>query len=126
MNGWKRRASQLVGGGSALYGLSVLAMPRSLARQCALEDLDAPATRLLAITFGVRDLVSGVSILRARNRDALRTALYLRSAMDGGDAIACALLLTDRGARARVVGVAATWAALSFAVATTISSTVEA
>lgn len=120
VKGWKRRASQLLGGGSALYGLSVLAVPGSLARQCALEDPNAPAARLLAITFGVRDLVSGVSILRARNRDALRTALYLRALMDGGDAVACALLLTDRGARARVVGVAGTWAALSCAVATAL------
>jgi hypothetical protein len=120
VKGWKRRASQLLGGGSALYGLSVLAVPGSLARQCALEDPNAPAARLLAITFGVRDLVSGVSILRAGNRDALRTALYLRALMDGGDALACALLLTDRGARARVVGVAGTWAALSGAVATAL------
>jgi hypothetical protein len=120
VNGWRRRASQVIGGGSALYGLSVLALPGSLAKQLALDDLNAPATRLLAITFGVRDLVSGVSILRARNRDALRTALFLRGLMDGGDAVACALLLTDRGARARVVGVAGTWAALSFGVASVI------
>ncbi|MDQ6857161.1 MAG: hypothetical protein M3Z57_08820 [Candidatus Dormibacteraeota bacterium] len=120
MNGWKRRASQLVGGGSALYGLSVLALPGSLAKQLALDDPTAPASRLLAITFGVRDLVSGVSILGARNRDALRAALLLRGIMDGGDAIACALLLSDRGARARAVGVAGTWAVLSFGVATMV------
>jgi hypothetical protein len=117
MTGWKRRASRLLGTGTAAYGLSVLVMPASLAKQCALEDPDAPTARLLAITFGVRDLVSGVSILRARNRDALRKALLVRGVLDSGDAVACALLLTDRRARARVVGVAGTWAALSFAVA---------
>jgi hypothetical protein len=117
MTGWKRRASWLLGTGTAAYGLSVLAMPGSLAKQCALEDPDAPATRLLAITFGVRDLVSGVSILRARSRESLRTALLVRGVLDSGDAIACAVLLTNPGARARVAGVAGTWAALSFAVA---------
>lgn len=120
VTGWRRRTSQLVGCGSALYGLSVLALPGSLAKQLALDDPDTPATRLLAFTFGVRDLASGVSILRARNRDALRSALVLRGLMDGGDAVACALLLTDRGARARVVGVAGTWAVLSFAVASVL------
>ena len=120
MTGWKRRAARLLGGGSALYGLSVLVLPGSLARQCALEDAGSSTARLLAITFGVRDLVSGASILRARSRDELRTALFVRGLMDSGDAVACTLLLTDRGARARVAGVAGTWAALSFAVAATI------
>jgi hypothetical protein len=81
MSGWKRRASRVVGGGSALYGLSVLALPGSLARQCALEDADSPSARLLSLTFGVRDLVSGASILRARNREELRTALWARGLM---------------------------------------------
>lgn len=120
VGGWRRRASRLVGGGSALYGLSVLVMPRSLAGQLALHDPGAPSARLLAITFGVRDLTSGVSILRARDRDALRTALCLRGLMDSGDAVACALFVGDRGARVRAVGVAGTWAALSFAVAAAI------
>ncbi len=117
MSGWRRRISRLVGGGSALYGLSVLVMPGSLARQCALKDPDSPSTRLLSVTFGVRDLVSGASILRAGSSDSLRTALLVRGLMDSGDALACALVLTDRGARARVVGVAGGWAVLSFAVA---------
>jgi hypothetical protein len=120
VKGWQRRASQLVGSGSALYGLSVLVVPGSLARQCALDDPTAPSTRLLSITFGVRDVVSGLSILGARDRDALRTALRVRGVMDSGDALACALLLTDRRARAPGGGVAGAWAALSFAVAAAI------
>jgi hypothetical protein len=117
LNGWQRRASQFLGTGTALYGLSVLVVPGSLAKQCALANPEAPSTRLLAITFGVRDLVSGVSILRARNRDALRVALRVRCALDTGDALACVALLPDRDARVRVAGVAGVWAALSFAVA---------
>ncbi|MBJ7594245.1 MAG: hypothetical protein JF886_05160 [Candidatus Dormibacteraeota bacterium] len=117
MNGWKRGISRVLGTGSALYGLSVLVAPGSLARQCRLDNPDDPSTRLLAVTFGVRDVVSGASIMRARNRDALRTALLVRGFLDAGDAVACTLLLNDRRARVLVAGVAGWWATMSFAVA---------
>ena len=117
MNGWHRRITRLVGAGTAAYGASLLVAPKSLAKQCGLANPDDPAARLLAVTFGVRDLASGVSILLAGDRAALRTALLLRAVMDGADAAACALFLDDPRARTRVAGVAGVWSALALALA---------
>jgi hypothetical protein len=119
MDALRKRLIRVIGAGSAAYGVSLLVVPRSLAWQTGMRDGDDAAMRLLAVTFGVRDLVCGLAILRARDRDALRTALLVRGLMDGGDAIACASLLTDPGARARVTTVAGVWGAVSLALAAT-------
>ncbi|MBJ7608751.1 MAG: DUF4267 domain-containing protein [Candidatus Dormibacteraeota bacterium] len=116
---WRRGATRLIGAGTAAYGLSLLVRPSSLAKQCGLDNPDDPSTRLLAITFGARDLVSGISILRVHDRSSLRLALTLRGLFDLGDAAACAALLTDSGARMRVCGVAGLWGALSLTLAAT-------
>lgn len=120
MPAWKRRASRALGGVTAAYGASLLVWPGSLAKQCALESPDEPAARLLALTFGVRDLCSGISILAAGGRGSLRTALLLRGAFDAADAAGCALLLRDRGARRRVSGVAGVWSAASLGLAASL------
>ena len=119
MNDLRKRLVRVIGAGSAAYGVSLLVVPRSLAWQTGLRNADDATLRLLAVTFGVRDLICGLAILRARDRDALRTALLVRGLLDAGDAIACRALLTDPGARTRVTTVAAVWGATSLALAAT-------
>lgn len=102
---------------TAAYGVFALARPGSLARQADLGDpLEPPtAVRLLAATFGVRDLLSGFALLTAPAGPLLRAAVAARVLFDVGDAVTLAGTPPANPRRRRLAAMALAWGCLSAA-----------
>ena len=85
--------------------MSALVTPRPLTKHGELGDPDDPpaSAKLLSTTFGVRDLVSGLTIVAAPAGRPLQAALAARVAFDAGDAAGFALLAPTRGPGSRSV-----------------------
>ncbi len=69
------------GAATAAYGVFAIARPQSLAKVGQLGEVD-PAVRLLSQTIGVRDVLSGLSIMAAPTGRPLATALGVRSLLE--------------------------------------------
>ncbi len=108
------RAIRIFGGLTALYGVSALVTARPLTKHGELGDPadPPPAAKLLSTTFGVRDLVSGLTIVAAPEGCMLRAALAARVAFDAGDAVGFGLMAPTPRARKKIAAVAGAWAAL--------------
>ncbi len=111
-------AARVFGGLTAAYGLSALLTAAPLTRHGELGDPDdpPPAAKLLSTTFGVRDVVSGLTILTAPPGRPLRLALAARIAFDAGDAIGFAALGPTAKARAKIGGIAGAWAVIGMGI----------
>ena len=109
-----RAAIRIFGALTAAYGVSALVTPRPLTKHGELGDPDDPpaSAKLLSTTFGVRDLVSGLTIVAAPAGRPLQAALAARVAFDAGDAAGFALLAPTRRARVKIGLVAGAWAAV--------------
>jgi hypothetical protein len=101
-----------------VYGVTAMVTAAPLTRHGELGDPDdpPPAAKLLSATFGVRDLVSGLSILAAPSGRPLRLALAARVAFDAGDAIAFATMAPTRTARTKIGGIAGAWGVIGLGI----------
>ena len=105
-------ATRVYGGLTATYGAYALARPEHLARQTGID----PATaRTLGRLFGVRDIVSGLSLLVADSPRARIRALRLRVALDTADAVGFAGLAPLPSGRTRGAVAGGTWAVIALA-----------
>lgn len=106
---------RVIGALTAGYGVFALKSPGSLARQADLGDRHEPPTavRILAATFGVRDLASGAALLVAPAGPLLRAAVAARVLFDLGDAATLARTSPATPGRRRLARIALGWGCLS-------------
>jgi hypothetical protein len=107
-------AFRVLGGLTAGYGAYNVVRPHSLARSTGLDTHDQPTTRTsttLGRAIGMRDVLSGTSMLLAPAGAPRRLALAVRVTCDLGDAIGFGLAV-PRSHRAKVIGVCAGWGLL--------------
>lgn len=105
--------TSLVGGATAAYSAALLVAPRILLKPCGLAE--TPDSRMLARAIGARDTAIGLAMIAAPAGPARWAATASRVAADWSDAGVFAAGLGGRGTRAKVVGFAAAWGALSLA-----------
>lgn len=106
---------RLLGFATAGYGAAVLARPALLAGPCGLTEAGgrpSATVAVLARALGARDLVSGAAMAAAPTRAASVTAIGVRVACDGADAILFGLALPDPKARRNAALVAGGWGLL--------------
>ena len=106
--GCARRFPRIFGAVTAAYGVSALWTAAPLTRHAELGDPANPpaAARLLSATFGVRDLISGMTIVAAPSGRSMQAALAARVAIDAGDAVGFAVLAPTRRARVKIGAIA--------------------
>ena len=107
--------ARVFGAMTSAYGVSALWTAGPLTRHGELGDPrdPPPAARLLSATFGVRDLLSGLTIVAAPRGRPLQAALAARVVIDAGDALGFALLAPTARARVKLGLVAGVWAAVA-------------
>ena len=105
--------TSLVGGATAAYSAALVVAPRLLLKPCGLEQSPDAATLTRAI--GARDAALGLAMVAAPAGAARWVATGCRIAADWSDAAVFGAGLAGRGTRAKVVGFAAAWGALSLA-----------
>lgn len=105
---------RLLGAATAVYGAAIVARPALLLRPSGMLRGDRPEPEQAAFVrvLGIRDLASGVAMLVAPGRTALRTAIAVRVASDAGDLVVLGRALRGRPERTTVVVVAGSWGAL--------------
>ena len=109
------RALRIVGLLTAGYGAASLAKPGLLAQQLKQTDVlgePQPAALAVAQTVGVRDLVSGLSLVLLPPGRTRTAALVARVAFDVGDALLWPQVLPDPGVQKRVRAVGLGWGGL--------------
>ncbi|ONI89030.1 hypothetical protein ALI144C_05925 [Actinosynnema sp. ALI-1.44] len=107
--------SRVLGAATVAYSAAIIARPALLAKPCGMARPDGgvdPRIRTLIGAIGARDTAIGAAMMVVPAGRALHVALAARVASDLADAVMFGLGLPDRGARAKVVGVAAGWAVL--------------
>ena len=108
------RPLRVLGGVTAAYSALIIAAPDLLAKPSELTDHSGrttSATRLLIRAVGVRDAALGVAMMAAPPGVALTAVTACRVAADAGDAVAFGILLPSTGAKVKIAGFAALWAA---------------
>lgn len=105
---------RIFGAVTAAYGVSALWTAAPLTRHAELGDPANPpaAARLLSATFGVRDLISGMTIVAAPSGRSMQAALAARVVIDAGDAVGFAVLAPTRRARVKIGAIAGAWAVI--------------
>jgi hypothetical protein len=101
----------LVGAATAAGSAALVVAPRILIGPLGLAD--TADTRTLVRMLGARDTGIGVTMMAAPSGQARRLATSARVLSDWTDAVVCSAALSGRGTRARVVGFASFWGALS-------------
>jgi len=112
------RPLRVLGGVTAAYSALIIAAPDLLAKPCELTDRGgrtSSATRLLIRAIGVRDAAVGVLMMTAPPGLALTAVTGCRIAADAGDAVAFGIQLPSTGAKVKIAGFAALWAAANAA-----------
>lgn len=110
--------ARVLGAATAAYGAATLVAPAVLARPTGLVDGRGRVgwrAAVLVRALGVRDALSGVSMVLAPGGPPLRLALLLRAGADLGDAAVFGLSLRDGAARRQAAAVASTWGVLNLA-----------
>ncbi|MGN5238833.1 MULTISPECIES: hypothetical protein [unclassified Rhodococcus (in: high G+C Gram-positive bacteria)] len=105
---------RIVGLLTAAYGAYTALRPASLVHAAELEARGSGETRTgraLGIALGARDVLSGLSMMLATPGAPLRSAVAARVAFDLGDVVAFGIA-SPPSAKAKVMGVAAGWAAV--------------
>jgi hypothetical protein len=104
----------LLGALTLAYGAAVAVRPRLLTRPAGLETetQPSPRARRTARTIGIRDVVSGASMLLAPAGPALQRAVAARVACDVGDVVGFGIGSPGARNKAKAVGAAAGWALL--------------
>lgn len=106
---------RLLGVATVAYGAAIAVRPTLLAAPCGLTGEDGRVSRevdVLCRGIGARDVVSGLAMMTAREKPALRQAIAVRVASDVGDASVFGTLLPDSGARVKAAAAATGWATL--------------
>jgi hypothetical protein len=108
---WLPRA---LGAATAGYGAAILVRPELLLGPSGLlrGDRADPEQAMFVRTLGARDLASGLAMLLARGRKAMRVAIAVRVASDAGDAVVLGRALRGKPERGTVLVVAGGWAVL--------------
>jgi hypothetical protein len=108
------RFPRLLGAATAAYGAAIIASPALLLKPSGMLRGGRPEPEQAAFVrvLGVRDLASGLAMLFAPSRKAMRTAIAVRVASDAGDLVVLGQALKENPARPKVVAVAGGWAAL--------------
>lgn len=115
-----RAAALVIGAGRIAIGATFLVAPRRIARAWAgIDGTRAPAAGMVAASVGIRDLVLGVGLVRALQRDeGVRPWLCYGAAADAVDAAGAlrnlgSLPLTGRLSLPLALGAAAAGAVLA-------------
>ncbi|MDG3010834.1 hypothetical protein G4X40_11810 [Rhodococcus sp. D2-41] len=102
--------ARILGALTATYGVAVAAEPALLLRPTRLgEDR---AHLILARLVGLRDTVSGLTMVVAPSPSALRVAVAVRVTSDLCDTVVLGVALRGRPQRSKTVAVTAGWALL--------------
>lgn len=108
--------ARAVGALTVAYSVAVLIAPKVLAKPCGLTGplggVSAPVA-LLVRAVAARDVVLGTRMLLAPAGPQLQAASLARAAADASDAVLFGIALDGAARKAKVVGFAAGWAALS-------------
>jgi hypothetical protein len=97
------------------YGAAIVVKPKLMARPCELTDSNGavPAqTATMIRALGLRDAISGASLIAAPTGKALLVAGVLRSASDVGDGLLLSRTLPTPKAKKKAFVVATGWGAL--------------
>jgi hypothetical protein len=100
---------RLLGAATAAFGAGLVARPDLLLTLSGMRA-DDPDLRTFTRALGVRDLASGVAMVAAPSRKAMRVALGVRVASDLGDLVVLGRALAGKPERKVVVAVAGGWA----------------
>lgn len=122
-----RNLARIVGVLTLGYGTAIVVQPKLMAKPCELTDRNGqvPAqTATMIRALGVRDALSGASLIVAPPGTALAVAGALRSASDVGDGLLLGRSLPSATARKKSAAVAIGWGALS-AVAVLLTNAAE-
>lgn len=103
---------RIIGALTLAYGVYTLARPDSLRQAAQLED--APGTAVLARSIGVRDSLSGLSLIFAPSGSALRAAVVARVAADASDVVAFGIAAPP-SVRRKAMAIAGAWATVCLA-----------
>jgi hypothetical protein len=97
------------------YSTAITIAPRLLARPCGLVSADGsvpPAVAELTRSIGVRDAALAGALALAPAGFPVRMLTAARVISDSADAVWLSRLVDDRGAKAKIAGVALGWALL--------------
>lgn len=105
---------RLLGAATAVYGAAIVVRPALLLRPSGLlrGGKPEPEQEVFVRVLGIRDLASGLAMLFAPSRKALRTAIAVRVASDAGDLVVLGRALKDKPERPKVIAVAGGWGVL--------------
>ncbi len=108
------RFPRLLGAATAVYGAAVVVKPALLLKPSGLlrGNKPEPEQEIFVRVLGIRDLASGLAMLFAPSRKAMRTAIAVRVASDAGDLVVLGGALRDKPAGPKVMAVAGGWGAL--------------
>jgi hypothetical protein len=108
------KAPRLLGALTLAYGAAVATRPQVLTRPAGLETASrtSPRARRVARAIGMRDVVSGATMLLAPAGRPLQRAVAARVVCDLGDVAGFGLASPGARNKAKAVGAAAGWALL--------------
>lgn len=107
------RLSRLMSTATASYGVYALANPDHLGEALQVGRDEKPGFRVLAHTYGVRDLAISAFGIFGRSPKTVKTAMRIRILNDLGDGTLLALRTDDADVRKKVLSVTLGWAALN-------------
>jgi hypothetical protein len=102
---------RLLGLATAAYGAAIFVRPALLLKPSGMPA-DDPDLHTVVRTLAVRDLASGVAMVVAPSRKAMRVAIGVRVASDAGDLLVLNRALAGRPERKVVTAVAGGWGLL--------------
>ena len=107
------RLSRLLSTATAGYGVYALVEPDHLGKALEADRDQLPGFRVLAQTYGVRDLAISAFGVFGRTPKTVKTAMKIRILNDLGDGTLLALRTQDPDIRKKVLSVTFGWAALN-------------
>jgi hypothetical protein len=112
---------RVLGAVTAGYGVAIFARPELLLKQAGLLRGDTATAEQATFvrTLAARDLGSGLAMMTATSRSAMRAAIGVRVLSDAGDLVVLGRALAGRPERTKNVAAAAGWGLLCAASALT-------
>lgn len=102
---------RLLGAATAAYGAVILARPALLLKPSGMRERDHDLDAVVR-TLAARDVASGIAMVVAPSRTAMRTAIGVRVASDTGDLVVLGRALAGRPEQKKILAVAGGWALL--------------
>jgi hypothetical protein len=94
-----------------VYGAVIVAKPELLLKLSGMPE-DDPNLHTVVRTLGVRDIASGVALVVAPSRKAMRLAIGVRVASDAGDLLVLSRAFAGRPEQKAVLAAAGVWGAV--------------